>query len=640
MRFLALGFVLASALATISREAAAADPLLAEPVEGEKIRVDGDLREWPSRMPPLEESAKGKAFPARALVGYDEKNLYLAARIGDPRITRTATPGAADDHLTLTLAFPRGRAYVTYKVEVFPGKPGKLPAVVHVNGRPAAGAKAVENADGKELLLESQVPWAAFAEAAKARVGLRAGLSYTKGGRSGAQDVVSTAGGSSGKALPPLLLEGEQGLAALLRERGLSHRPSREAYGNLTGDGFLERVAVFGPYLTITGNRFRGGKEFYYAELGASGGPTTVSSLQLHDFDGDARQELVVRKRVGTEESYREVLEVVKVGAGDAPFVAFAHEIGIKTPDGNVANKVKLDGSAIEVQQGESDGFEPDTYAEALAGGMPSALLPWESVSSRRFEWQGSGFSKHGEEKRAGAAASKASSEEPRKRAGAKTASARQPAAPRPPSADELSDRVYALYKKERGVGGGKPRFDFVTDIAGDDTRERVVIHDKDIIAFGKGFRNGTSYAFISVGVEDAKDILDATARDLTGDGKAEILLRAVLRTKASKALGGDTVDRHALLVYAINGDRLMRIFGAETGRVLGKNRILAAVAFEPEGRAASIELRPSRAIGWTEESYPFPVDTAPAGGLEPLLLPWASAARRYRYDGSAFVSD
>lgn len=639
MRFLALGFVLASALATTSRAAVAADPLLAEPVEGEKIRVDGDLREWPSRMPPLEEPTKGKAFSARALVGYDEKNLYLAARIGDNRITRTATPGAADDHLTLSLAIPRGRAYVTYEVEVFPGKPGKLPAAVHVNGRPAPGGKAVENADGKELLLEAQVPWSAFAEAAKTRVGLRAAISYTKGGRSGAQDVVSTASGSSGKALPPLLLEGEQGLATLLRERGLSQRASREAYGNLTGDAFLERVAVFGPYLTITGNRFRGGKEFYFAELGASGS-ATVTSLQLHDFDADGRHEVVVRKRVGSEESYREVVEVVKVGAGDAPFVAFAHEIGIKTPEGSVANKLKLDGSAIELHQGESDGFEPDTYAEALPGGMPSALLPWESVSSRRYEWQGKGFSKHAEEKRAGAVASKARAEEPRKQAGTRAASARQPAAPRPPSADELSDRVYALYKKERGVGGGRARFDFVTDIAGDDTRERVVIHDKDIIAFGKGFRNGTSYAFISVGVEDAKDILDATARDLTGDGKAEILLRAVLRTKASKALGGDTVDRHALLVYAINGDRLMRIFGAETGRVLGKNRILAAVAFEPEGRAASIELRPSRAIGWTEESYPFPVDTAPAGGLEPLLLPWASAARRYRYDGNAFVGE
>src|ERR671922_1589944 len=65
-----------------------------------------------------------------------------------------------------------------------------------------------------------------------------------------------------------------------------------------------------------------------------------------------------------------------------------------------------------------------------------------------------------------------------------------------------------------------KPRFDFVTDVAGDEGTERVVIHEKDIVVFGKGFRNGTSYAFISVGVTERKDILDVSARDITGDGR------------------------------------------------------------------------------------------------------------------------
>ncbi|MGC4087005.1 MAG: hypothetical protein QM756_03710 [Polyangiaceae bacterium] len=338
----------------------------------------------------------------------------------------------------------------------------------------------------------------------------------------------------------------------MLKDKGLSDMPAREAFGNVAGDGMLERVAVFGPYLTISGPRFRGGKEFYFAELGVSG-PDMVTKLQLADFDGDGHQEIVLRKRFGASDKYREVLEVTKIGREDAPFVAFSHEIGIKTQDGSITNKVKVDDSGIEVSQGESDGFEPDSYNEPLPGGNTlSALLPWESVGSRSFKWQGNGFVKSGEEKQTPKKEGGKSAGKPARRGPSSDEGAQQPPPPRPPSADELLDRVYALYKKDRGVGGGRPRFDFVTDVAGDSAPERVVVHDKDIVVFGKGFRSGSSYTFITVGVQDPKDILDATARDLTGDGKAEIVLRAVMRAKASKELGGDTIDRHALLVYGV----------------------------------------------------------------------------------------
>jgi hypothetical protein len=213
-----------------------------------------------------------------------------------------------------------------------------------------------------------------------------------------------------------------------------------------------------------------------------------------------------------------------------------------------------------------------------------------------------------------------------------------QPPAPRPPSADELLDRVYALYRKDRGASG-KPSFDFVTDVAGDSGPERVLIHGKDIVVFGKGFRKGMSYAFITIGVADPKDIVDVTARDLTGDGKAEIIVRAVLRAKASKALGGDTVERRALMIYGIKDEGIARIFAAETSRAVGTDQILGAVAFEPGKRGLDIELRPSRAVGWTEKSYPFPPDSTTAGGLEPLLLPWGGGeARHYRFDGNGYV--
>src|SRR5690606_5196374 len=126
--------------------------------------------------------------------------------------------------------------------------------------------------------------------------------------------------------------------------------------------------------------------------------------------------------------------------------------------------------------------------------------------------------------------------------------------------------------------GTKAPRFDFVTDVAGDSQMERVLVHDHDVVVFGKGYRGGTSFAFITVGVASAKDVLDVTSRDLTGDGKAEIVVRGVLNAKASKELGGDTVTRHALFVYGVTNEGVQRVFAAETGRTLGENSILGAV--------------------------------------------------------------
>jgi hypothetical protein len=631
-----------AAFVSVGNASAAGKPLIVEPMEGEKIRIDGDLREWPAKMTELSETLQGSAGgdpKAKAVVGYDDKNLYVVLSVTDKKIIRTASAGASEDHASLYLAFPKGRDFVTYEVQLFPGNPGKTPGVVKLRGQTLAGAKLVEAPTDKGYEIEALIPWAAFPEAAKTRVGLRATVTLTDSDSPGSvKAVIGTSNVRSGKGMPPLMLSTEAGLdAALLKPKGLGSFPAREVVGNVAGDGMFEKVAIYGPYLTITGPRFRGGQEFYYGEIGVSSA-NMVQKLDLHDFDGDGVQEIVIQKRIGTPDDYREHLQVMKVGRDDTPYAAFTHEIGIKNKDGSISNKVAIKGSTIEISQGSSDGFEPDTYDLPLpGGGVESALFPWDSVGARVYKWQGSSFQKSDEKAwEPKVAKGKSGSKSTAKSRGSEPPA---PPAPRPPTADELLDRVYALYRKDRGVGASKPRFDFVTDVAGDSRPERVLIHERDVVVFGKGFREGTSYAFITAGVASPKDILDATARDLTGDGKAEIILRAVLHAKASKELGGDTVDRHALFVYSVQGDKLVRIFAAETGRALGKDQVLGAVAFEPDKRGYAIELRPARAVGWNEKTYPFPPDTTAAGGLEPLLLPWGDqAVRRYRFNGSAFT--
>jgi len=121
--------------------------------------------------------------------------------------------------------------------------------------------------------------------------------------------------------------------------------------------------------------------------------------------------------------------------------------------------------------------------------------------------------------------------------------------------------------------------------VAADGTPERVLVHGKDLVVFGKGFKEATSYVFITVGVEAPKDIVDVTARDLTEYGKAEIIVRGVLHAKASKQMGGKVVDRHAYYVYQTSESGIRRIFAAETGRSLGDDAIVGTCASCPPAR-------------------------------------------------------
>ena len=86
--------------------------IVAEPMQGEKVRIDGDLREWPNKMTELGDTLAGTGGGdprAAVTIGYDDQNLYVVLKIFDKRIVRSAAAGANEDHATLSLAFPRGR---------------------------------------------------------------------------------------------------------------------------------------------------------------------------------------------------------------------------------------------------------------------------------------------------------------------------------------------------------------------------------------------------------------------------------------------------------------------------------------------------------------------------------------------------
>jgi Ca2+-transporting ATPase len=616
-----------------------------------EIKIDGITREWSTGMTQLGKTILGSPGPdlgMRGAFAYDETNLYVAAEFKDPRLVRVSC-SELEDHASLLIAFPTtGGNYVLHEVELFPGDPGKAPGCVKMKGRGALpGAKIVEAPKGVPSLysFEAAIPWSSFPEAARTRVGLRAALRYYDGDGRAVQAVLGTSTDVAPADLPRFAIDAEQSLEdGLLREKRITSPPFRDRVADVAGDGMLERVAVYDRYMVILGPHFRGGREYYFADLGVDVAAGQMPMFEVRDLNGDGKAEIVMRKRAGSAGEWRETLVVLGMAKGEAPAVLFQHETGLHAGGGTVTDDVRFGAEGgkptIEITAGNAVGYSAASYREPVETSMEPLLLPWGPVKAQTFQWTGTGFAKVREEKRARGAAAPAMAAETELAPAAPVQTVRS----HPPLPEEMQEQVYALYKRERRVpAGDKPRFDVVADLAEDARGERLLLQDRDLVIFGKGYRGGAGYAFVTLDqFADPADIADVSARDITGDGKAEILVRGVVRVSPSKELKlgkGAVVEREVVLVYGVSPQGISRVFGAETGRALGNRRVAGTLAFVPSGRGMDIELRPGRAFGFTERTYPFGQDRGPSGGLEPLLLPWGGQpAARYHWNGASFA--
>jgi Carbohydrate family 9 binding domain-like len=591
--------------------------LRADLVEGKSIKLDGVPKEWGSLVA-LTYTLRGKNgkpdLEARAGLAYDAQNLYVAADVTDDVLR-----GGGGDRVEVVIGFPGGAAHSVF---LYPGDPGKSPGVAKTSdGSTISGAKVVEAPRSGGWSLEAAVPWSAFPPARTIRVGLR-GAIFVHDADSGTtvKNVVGTAPSPAYASLPSLNTEAEQSLHdGLLKDKGLRGAPRFNLIADVAGDGMKERVLVYDRWLVVLGSNFRKGSEYYFSDQGGD-----IVGCEVRDLTGDGQSEIILRKRYGSASKYREMMAVLQFGNGEVPVSIFQHEVAVVTPDGAVQNDVSFvsDGArtALKITPASARGFTAGTYREPTESGYDSVVLPWGTVASQTYKLSGTAFAKASEERQAAAATPAPAAVDPG-----------LPKAPPPPSASELMDKVYDLYKHDRGQSG-RPRFDLAADVSGDGQNERVLLHDRDIVIFGKSYKGGTGYSFLTMSQFAAgSDITDLTARDVNGDGKAEVIVKGVLHASGP---GGDRVDREILLVFQVVNDGIRRVFAAELGRSMGRKRIYGAVRF-PGG---AIELAPGGATEWTAATYPFTQDSGPVGGLEPLLLPWGGAQPvRYRWSNGAF---
>jgi hypothetical protein len=200
---------------------------------------------------------------------------------------------------------------------------------------------------------------------------------------------------------------------------------------------------------------------------------------------------------------------------------------------------------------------------------------------------------------------------------------------------DNITGRALDEFRKQRNIGADvKPKVDLAVSIAEDPRPERVLLLERDLLIFGPGFRGGSRYEYITLDpFEKAADIAEVTARDLTGDGNAELIVRGVRRTEHQ----GTKVESDVLLVYTVDDKGIRRVFSIETSRAIGAKRVQGMVQFVPSARSFEVDVQPGIAKGFTEKTYPFGED-ATGGSFEPLLLPWGKTKKlRYAWDGTKF---
>ena len=602
------------------------------------VKMDGVVDEWPARtLATTVIKGSGDKLSFAVAIQYDAANIYVGAEVTDASFYRTEHFADGEDHASFTLAFPQGGG--AYELGLFAGKPGETAGEVRFEGSrhgQVPGAKIVEAPTAKGYTFEASIPWSTFPEAHTLRVGLR-GVAryYDSDGTRSARNIVATGQGDAATPanLPALLTEPEESmLEGLLTQKALTRTtPKVDLYADVAGDAMKERISVFDHYLTICGPGYRGGKEFFYRDLGAE-----LVRLEARELTGRGKADLVVRRRFDGEDhkSKREWFEVWSLLGTDEPVTTFAHEIVVAREGKHVDNVVHASGRDIEVTYEPAVDWDATSYQEGLANDVEPILLPWGTVRSQSFHFDGAHYKKAHEVAQAGVAPANARSVG--SIPGPPPALPQDVPTPVQRPGGDLSRQVFDQYKRDHASPGDtKPRFDLQVNVEGDGRPERIVLIGRDIVVFGPGFLGGTQYAFLTLAqFADGSDVHDMSTRDLTGDGTADIVIRGVRHPTTGVEVDG-------LFVYQVKGGTIARIFAIETAREQGNKRVQGMVQFIPSsaGHGFDIDVRPGRATGWTKKTFPWAQEQPGSGPIEPLLLPWGGIpSLRYSWNGSAFA--
>lgn len=614
-----------AALASLALPAgAAAQAAGIRVVEVDSVRVDGSLGDWRgARFTPV---GQGTDASMRFALGHDDEGLYVAAMVFDERLVRTSSPGAREDAVILTLSMPQRRGRRAVDLFLFAGVSGRGAASAGLGAfgrrpRPLSGVRIVEGPlrRGRGYVLEAFVPFSVLPGGERWEEA-RANIRYRDVDQEARPEVESEPALIDGvdarhldRLVPLMATGGASGaLGEFLNARGLgAARPSHDLRGDVAEDGRPERVFVVDRFLVITGPGYRGGSGYGYHQLPIEQA-SDVRDAELRDLTGDGQRELVIVLRQRNAQGERDLWQVMDL-SGDSPRAIFGLEIRkAVTGSGSVEARVRVlrarrGAPEIEVRAHRASGLDAESYQEAPAADVEPILLPWGPIRARRYRWSGRGFEQTTEQAN------------PRYRPPAPERATRE-AAPTEPAAPTEEQLLAAFRREARIRRGARPRFRMQANFAGDRAQETGLVYGRQLVIVGPGIQGGRSFLTYSIPAPTDDDLLDVSAADVTGDGRAELLFRVRQRF--------GEVEREVLAVHQVTERGFPRLLEVEVKRTQG-DRVIENQVVARRGR---LEIRPGRAVGWDASSWTF--TRSEQDSAEPLLLPWQDRAVRYRLRG------
>lgn len=631
-----------SSLVAPSTSAQVALPL-AE-VDGGAIRVDGALRDWSSvRRIDVGTGTDGAMSFA---LGRSAEGLYLIAEVTDERFVRTSEHGSNEDVIIVTLAFPSGRSLRGIELWFYAGDSGRSAAVVTTGAigarrrsdvRDAQIVEAPRSAGGAGgYTLEAFVPWSRIPGSARLEEGFGAvrlrdvdELAHPTIEREPSLGTVDAR--NLGSMLPLRPAGGEAAvLEGFLAANGLSGRlPTRDERADVAGDGRPERVLLIDRFVVVMGGGYgtdggggRGGAGYGFLQMDV-GTPGDLSGFSLVDLTGDGKAELTLTARQDGSGGSRDVFQVISF-TGASPAMIFGIETRESAPAGVVESRVRVERgrrgrAAGLVVSTVASRIDPSTWRMTPAADVEPVLLPWGPARERTYRWDGTRFARDGERPNPDYVSPEVATS-----SGTSSASTSATASTAP-SAPTLDALITAWRTQARIPRAARARFDLTANLAGNPTTERLLVFGTRMVVVGTAFRDGTGWFEYGVPAASEADLLDVSAADVTGDGRAEIFFRVRQNI-------GD-VRREVLVIHHFTPDGFPMMLTREVAREQSGNRIENEIVTS----GGRLEIRPGTAHGWSASNWPY-ADGPSGDGVDPLLLPWRDRAVRFRFTGGRLI--
>lgn len=618
-------------------------PMLSTPTPG--VRIDGWLREWNVS----EFASIGNPGRARLRVALSpgEQGLYIAASVDDDHVVRTRRASLAEDAIVVQVACPGADGnLVATELTLFAGIANLTAATLTagpVGGAASAprGASIVEMATSSGYDLEAFVPWAAVPGArdyARARALARmhdvdatsgAATDVSSAPRATAPDSLPRVVGTAGELFP---------FSSFLRAKRITAADVElDLRGNFSGDATPERILVASGTLAIFGARYSNGREFDYADLGFSRG--AFSDARAIDFDGDGRVELAIVTERGEGNTTVRELRVFRF-PGDQIVPLFTAEIGLVSGGVTLASSysvVPRDGAgpAIRIAGAEQTGTGT-RRAHAAGNQVVPLFLASSGVLARTYAFTATTWSMVNEERPAPVAApttapSTTSTSGTRPATTTTTAATTTQTSTAPARGAFSAAPLLAAARRDRSIAESVPdRFATTADLVEDARAEEIHTLGRTLVVVGPGYRGGAGYFALDLGVTDPSQVVGVSARDVTGDGKAEIWVNV------RQPVGPPGTYLEIVIFYRMTSEGLAPILTAQLAVGDSDHSVRNDARVVGSGRTLQLALSPGTATGFDARTFPFTSTATP--GMTTLLLPWRDHEQRYRWTGSAMV--